>query len=337
MSVSPPGDGLGVVSPMPIGSGAIVVHECLSRMLPGYRVVPYNPWWTLFPPALRRFRPGRARVVHTAADYAALLAPPGVPLVATFHNYVLDPFMRAYSSRAQRLHYRTDLRWFTRRGLARAALVTAVSAFTAERVRTDLGFRGAIEVIPNGVDTTRFSPVEAPAERETLRVLVAGNPTRRKGFHWLPAIASRLDANVELWCATGLAGHPAQLAHPRVRLLGSRPHDAMPALYREVDALLLPGVREGMSLAALEAMASGLPLVASDAHSMPELIRDGEGGYLCPLGDTGAFAERINALARAPAERRRMGRNNRAAALERHTLERMAGAYGDVFERVSRT
>ena len=323
-----------IVSPMPLGSGAIVVHRLLAQAIAGYRVVPYNPWWTLVPPALRRFRPSRARLVHTAADYGALLAPAGVPLVATFHNYVLDPGLRRYSSWAQALHYRTDLRWYTRRSLRRAAVVTAVSTATAELVREDLGFGGEIVVIPNGVDATRFSPAPQAQERDTVRVLFAGNPSQRKGFQWLPDIAQRLDPNVELWCATGLAGSRASQAHPRLRMLGPQPHGRMPDLYRSVDILLLPSVREGMSLAALEAMASGLPLVATDVGSMPELVADGEGGYLCPLGDGAAFAERINLLARAPGERRRMGQRNRERTLAMFTEERMVQGYRDAFARV---
>ena len=58
-----------------------------------------------------------------------------------------------------------------------------------------------------------------------------------------------------------------------------KPYDAMPALYRDVDMLLYPTVREGFGLSVAEAMASGLPVVATDCSSIPELMEDGKGGF----------------------------------------------------------
>jgi len=325
-----PTDPPAIASPMPTGSGAIVVHRRLERYIPGYRVEPYDPRWSMFPPAMRRLRPTAARLVHTAVDHAALLTPPGVPLVATFHNYMLDPFMRGYSTMAQRLHYATDLRWLTRQGARRATVVTAVSDFTAELVRSDLGFRDEIRVIPNGVDPVLFAPPPSREGREHVAVWVVGNPTRRKGHHWLGAIAERLAPGVTIWCTSDSVP-----PHPRIRAAAPRPHAEMPALYGSADIVLLPGVREGLCLAALEAMASGLPVVASDCSSMPELVVEGQGGHLCPIGDTRSFAQRINALAAAPSDRERMGRFNRARVLAGFTEDRMVTAYRALFAEIA--
>ncbi|ANX03469.1 hypothetical protein PG2T_04195 [Immundisolibacter cernigliae] len=262
------------------------------------------------------------------------MCPRRTPLVITFHNYVLDRVMRRYSSAVQRLHYATDLRLYTRMALRRAAAVTAVSNFTARLVREDLRFAGPIEVIPNGVDVGRFRPGDAPPQDGPLRVLFSGNLTRRKGADLLPEIARLAGPDVQIHYTTGARagiGDPRWAGlHPQGRV----PHDQMPTLYRRFDALLLPTVREGMSLALLEAMASGLVVVASDAASNPELIEPRAGGLLCPVGEPEAYADALRTLAADRERVRRMGQHNRQVVESRYTLERMVAGYLAVFERV---
>jgi glycosyltransferase involved in cell wall biosynthesis len=108
----------------------------------------------------------------------------------------------------------------------------------------------------------------------------------------------------------------------------------MPQIYQQADILLFPTVREGFGLAAAEAMACGLPVVATNCSSLPELIDNGKGGFLCPIGDVEAFAEKINFLAENPELRREMGEYNRAKVEKMFTLNRMVGEYQQLFEEV---
>ena len=89
-----------------------------------------------------------------------------------------------------------------------------------------------------------------------------------------------------------------------------------------------------VGLAAAEAMSCGLPVVASNCSSLPELIDDGKGGFLCPVGDVEAFAEKINLLADSPKLRHEMGEYNRSKVEELFTVERMVNEYKDLFEQV---
>jgi glycosyltransferase involved in cell wall biosynthesis len=323
-----------VAAIVPEGSGAIVVHRSLARALPSYEVTGYNPWATLLlPPLLYRYRPARrVRAVHTSADHGLFFARTGIPLLLTFHNYVLDPFMRAYSSPLQNLHYRTDLRYFIRHSLRLASAVSAVSHATADLVRRDLGYEGNIDVIANGVDEVRFRP--RPRRNDgPVRVLFSGNLTRRKGAQWLEAIGKRLPSSVQLFCATGLGTRTMRLPQ-EVRRVGSVPHGRMPELYTSMDMLLMPTVREGLSLSVLEAMACGLPIVATNISSLPEQVHQGLGGLLCPLGDADAFAVAIKELAADPARRRQMGEYNRARIEQAFTLRTMAHGYAEWLDRV---
>jgi L-malate glycosyltransferase len=320
-----------VVSPLATGNGAFVVHRMLEQEIPGYSVSMYNPWLTLFPPALYFVGRGLpAEIIHTTADYALFACRRNVPLVVTFQNYVLDPFMAGYSSVLQRLHYRSDLRWFTRRSVKVADAITAGSRFTAELARRDLRIKSDIQVIYNGVDEVYFSP-GAEKQGGTIKVLFSGNLTRRKGAQWLVSIADRIGDGIEILYTAGLRTKRSLPENRRLRCVGNVKFEDMPKLYREVDILLLPTVREGLSLAVLEGMACGLPVVATNISSLPELIDDGNGGFLCALGDVQGFAEKIDLLAESRWLRKQMGEYNRARVEAQFTLKRMVAGYESLF------
>jgi len=90
-------------------------------------------------------------------------------------------------------------------------------------------------------------------------------------------------------------------------------------------------VREGFGLGVAEAMACGLPVVATDCSFFPHLVEHGRGGFLCPAGDCRAFAEAVNLLASSPSLRAEMGAFNRARIEESFTLDRMVRSYAELF------
>lgn len=321
-----------ISSPVARGSGACVVHDLLAQNLPEYTLAAFNPWLTLFPPLLRRCADRRAQLVHAPLDYGAWCAVPGKPLVATAHGFALDAAARRHASPLQALHYATDLRWHTLASLRRATVVTAVSHHLAGRLRDVLGHTGPVRVIHNGVDVRRFAPrVAGPGASRRLRVLYVGGAARHKGADLVPAIRDRLEPGIEIAWAAGARGTGGAVPAGIVPLGGVR-HGDMPTLYREADLLLAPSRREGFGMAIAEAMACGLPVVASDCSAIPELVVHGRGGWLCPVDDVEAFAAAVNRLAAEPALRRDMGAFNRARVEAQFTLERMLQAYRGVFE-----
>jgi L-malate glycosyltransferase len=321
-----------IASPMCWGNGAYVIHKELEHALPGYRILPYHPNWSLFPvclPLAARIK--QASLVHTTPDYAIFFTRQDIPLVVTFHNYVLDPFMKPYSSWLQRIHYATMLRRFTTMAVQKAQAVTAVSRFTADIVRRDLGYEDPLPVIYDGVDTGRFQPARRAHAKNDVRVLFSGNLTLRKGAQWLAPIARRLHPNIRIFYTTGLRTKSRLPSGPNLIPIGRVPHGEMHSRYQQMDILLMPTVREGFGMAVLEAMACGLPVVASDCSSIPELLDDGKGGFLCPVGDSGAFADRINMLAQSEKLRHKMGAYNREKAVRQFALEKMLAAYQRLF------
>jgi len=327
-----PALGREVVSPVVTGSGVMVVHRVLEAHLADYRVEPLSPYWGVVPPLLGMRRREAGGITHSLPDLGARVAHPDSALVATFHNYYLDPEALAAASPAQRVFYATVMAPAVRASLRRARWLTAVSRFTADLVVRHHAPGERLVVIRNGVDTSAFSPAEE-AREGGVRILFAGNPTRRKGAEHLAALARALPDGVTLQYTAGLRGYgtgrPAQsgnlIAVPR------RGHTEMPGLYRQADILFFPTRREGLSLVTLEAMACGLPVVATRCSSMPELVDHGKGGFLFDLGDRPQMLGYLERLTADPVLRAEMGAYNREKVLAEFTLERMLEGYRQVF------
>lgn len=322
------------MSPMPGGNGAYVLHKLLEKHIAGYQVREYHPRWEYFPFAFPLFfRKESPCLIHTTPDHGCLFSRRGIPLVVTVHHLVLDDFMKPYSSLIQRIHYKTDLLFFTRRTIQQADAVTAVSRYTAGMVKNLIGYKGNVRVIYNGIDTQRFVPVKRETG-STIRVLFSGNLSLRKGANLLPDIAERLPAGIDIVYTRGLRGGMSLPASNNLKSLGNIAFESMPGIYQSADILLFPTVREGFGLAAAEAMACGLPVVATDCSSLPELIDEAKGGFLCPLGDVDSFVEKIQLLAENPGLRREMGAYNRAKVEQQFTLEQMVSQYQALFEEL---
>ncbi len=202
----------------------------------------------------------------------------------------------------------------------------AEDAATARRLGLCRG--GVIEAIGNGSDPGRFHPAQDDAARAALRrelglagarvaIICVGRLVAEKGHPEL--FAAMRDVDAELWVVgerldSDHAGsiHAAIAAverdptlATRIRLLGYR--QDVPALLRAADVFVLPSHREGMPRSIIEAMLSGLPVVATDIRGSREEVVDGETGKLVPVGDPAALAAALNAFALDPELRRRSG------------------------------
>lgn len=322
-----------VASAVAAGSGAHVIHSLLQEHIPAYTLYSYNAYRSLFPPLIYPLcRSSKADLIHTVADYGIFSHDKNVPLVSTFHSYFFDKEMRAYSSPLQNIHYATDLKWFVQLLLAKAKKVTAVSHFIADKVSGEMNYEADIRVIHNGVDTDKFFPLKKNENKKHIKVLFVGNLTRRKGADLLPAIAAGLKPGVHIQYTAGFRRKTLFEDRDNLTNLGRINYGAMPSLYQSADILLFPTVREGFGLAAAEAMASGLPVVSSDCSSLPELVDEGKGGFLCPVGNVKLLAEKINILAESSKLRREMGEYNRDKIERCFTLKKMIRAYQNLFE-----
>ncbi len=118
----------------------------------------------------------------------------------------------------------------------------------------------------------------------------------------------------------------------RVMFLGWRKD--MPAVFRRWDIYVQPSLMEAFGLAALEAMACGLPVVGTAAGGLPELIVDGETGLLVPPRDSGALAQAIRRLLQNPTEACAMGAAGRARAVKYFSVERMVAEVQKIYDEL---
>jgi sugar transferase (PEP-CTERM/EpsH1 system associated) len=213
----------------------------------------------------------------------------------------------------------------------------------------DIGISGhKVMSICNGVDTERFSPGGRQAARAALGIgpesIVIGTVGRLdpvKDHVGLLQAFSQLAADPRaLLVIVGDGPTRATLAATaaglglggRVRLLGER--DDVPAVLTGFDIFVLSSIAEGMSNAILEAMATGLPVVATRVGGNPELVADGSSGFLVEPGSPAALADALRRYLGDPGLLARHGRAARELAQAEFSLERMVGEYGQLYGRL---
>jgi len=174
---------------------------------------------------------------------------------------------------------------------------------------------------PYGVDLSLFSdggrPSPFPARERGLRVLHVGGVAPRKGVHYLlEAVARVPEATLTLvgGISPGMATHVRR--YGRVRAIGGVPGRHLPRWYREADVFCLLSIEEGLALVLLQAMAMGLPVIATPNTGAEDLIEDGVHGFIVPIRDSEAVARRLQQLADAPELRWQMGSRARARVAE---------------------
>jgi phosphatidyl-myo-inositol dimannoside synthase len=207
----------------------------------------------------------------------------------------------------------------------RASTVTAISAeqvLLAHRTIPDL----PLVTIPNGVETELFAPASDEAKRPFTIICVARLIERKGQHHLLRALAE-----LRLTCAqpvrlilVGTGDAEAQLREladslqvaDAVTFKGFVSREQMPPLYREADVFVLPSQQEGMSIALLEAMASGLPVIVTDTGGTAELVTQGQNGEIVPWGEVPALTRALHNLLTTESARRQMGAESRRRALQ---------------------
>lgn len=242
---------------------------------------------------------------------------------------------------------------FICRQLARATTaVTAVSKEAADAYAEETGIpRRRFDVLTLGVDTEQFHPAQrarsTPGNRNPVvfGCVARLNPIKAHDV-LLRAVAQLRDRDGAPGIELRLIGDgPARpmleaLARElaigeRVQFLGTR-HD-LPDLLRELDVFVLPSHREARPVSVMEAMATGLPTLATRVGSVPELVENGRAGLLVEPGDASALAVAIHRLAADAPLRRQLGQAAREIAAREFSIDQMVRQYADFYRRVART
>jgi glycosyltransferase involved in cell wall biosynthesis len=223
---------------------------------------------------------------------------------------------------------------------AKRAFVRSTTAFlvpgraSADYVRS-LGVGDErIVVGPNAVDASLFAQGRVDRSgRSGCTFLYVGRLDREKGLDVLFRALDGVPAELVVVGQGDDEGRLRSLAPDRVRFTGPLERDALPAVYAEADAFVLPSLSEPWGMVLLEAAAAGLPLVATEAAGAAwEAIEDGENGVRVPAGDVTALADALRRLAADPALRQRMGARS-AEIVQRFTPEAWAAATAEAARR----
>jgi N-acetyl-alpha-D-glucosaminyl L-malate synthase BshA len=222
------------------------------------------------------------------------------------------------------------------RGLA---AITTVSHDHARLARHLFALSEPPLVIPNFIDITRFKPTQSP-HRDRPRIVHVSNFRRVKDprslAHVFLAVRERIDA--ELW----LVGDGPSLPVLREMLSEARAEDAVrffgattdvATILREADLLLMTSVVESFCVAAAEAMACGIPVVATRVGGLGELVGDGASGRLFRVGAHAEAADAVAELLAHPSLRRRVGSAARRHAA-RFASERIVPRYESLYRNL---
>jgi glycosyltransferase involved in cell wall biosynthesis len=273
----------------------------------------------------RRLAQGPVDAIFIHTQVASLLStsimrstPTVVSLDATPKNF--DDIGFAYRhSRSGRL-----TEWakaaINRRAFAAASRLVTWSRLASDSLVADYQVAaGKIQVIPPGVDLGLFRPGERTNGAGPVRILFVGGDFVRKGGPELLTAMRALPPNVELDVVTGsdVVGIPRDITCRVHRGLTPRAAELID-LYRRADIFALPSRGDCLPQVLAEAAAAGLPLVATPTGAVAEIVRDGENGFLVPVGSAAELASALRRLVDNPTLRRRMGSEGIALAEREH-------------------
>ncbi len=260
-------------------------------------------------------RSSRADLLHVhgfkANLYGYLATRFGVPVVATNHRFDTGPQNR-----------------FDKPTLRRMAAVYAVSDEARDSLREHYGVPAI--TIPNGVDPRAFTGVAATLDLPGPIVGMVARLAAEKAPGDFLAVAAQIPQATFVVVGDGpLRRELEAAAGPNVHFLGFR--DDMAGVYASLDVLVQPSLREGMPMTILEAMAAGVPVVATRVGAAADVIDNGRTGMLVPARDVPAMTAAVRSLLR---DDHGIGQAARDEVARHYTVDVMAGRYAQAYRQV---
>ena len=201
-----------------------------------------------------------------------------------------------------------------------------------------------IHVIPNGVDLDSFTNGHARCPANEVRILFVSRLIRRKGLQFLidaiPQIAQAATYPFIIKVVgdgpdkDGFVAQAEELGVSNyLRFVGYVDHGKLPEYYLDADVFILPSLAEGMPNVVLEAIGSGLPVVATRVAGSEDLVRDGDNGFLVEPRDVNALAQAVIALINQRGLREKMGLRSKQIA-RGYSWEFVADSYARLYEQM---
>lgn len=204
--------------------------------------------------------------------------------------------------------------------------------------------KNTIGVIPNGVDVDLFKPAERRIQAEKFEILCVSRITPRKGIRFLIKALEKFIVEHPYVHLTIIGdGNERESLENLVRGLGLGhsvtfrglvPHNQLPQEYAKADVFVLPSLNEGMSNTMLEAIASGLPIIATQTGGSDELVKNGVNGLIVKMQDSDDLAQKLSMLVEQEQLRLNMGRLSRELAMTM-SWESVAKQYTQLYREIA--
>lgn len=284
----------------------------------------------------------RPQILHVQAPFGQCVTTWLVSMVPRTWKIVITVHGEVF------LYYQYGKGWFSR-CIAKADAVVAVSHEVACQIGRSFPNAIGACTIYNGLEESWFSSSAKPGHESPPFVLYCGRFTQEKGVDillqaWSAFARHQGSCGVHLWLVgDGPERHSLEKmacelgVQDSVRFLGAvQDMEQLKRLYRGALALVLPSRSEGLGNVLLEAGACGTVCIGSSVGGIPEVIADGETGFLFPPGDVDALARTIAHVLEMPeTERRQMGERARQRIREHFSLERVVEQYIELYQRIA--
>ena len=312
----------------------IIVHEVEPTQYPPLRYPPYAMALAVKMASIARLAGLDLLHVHYAIPHALsaflareMIAPEKLKTVCTLHGTDVT-LVGADPSYKRLVHFLLET----------CDAVTAVSDWLAETSRDLFGLEREIATIHNFVDTDEYKRIgERAGGAPTIVHISNFRPIKRAtdAIEVFRRVRDKMSARL-IMVGDGPDREKA-IACAETLGIGSDVDfvgviQSVVDILSAADVFLLPSQMESFGLAALEAMACEIPVVAADVGGLSEVIENGKSGYLLPLGDVDCMAARVVEILQDRYQRTRMGKRGRAIALEKFSPQTALKSYMDVYD-----
>ncbi|MEN9715308.1 MAG: hypothetical protein RJA35_775 [Actinomycetota bacterium] len=323
----------------------MTVHRLLSFKLPQHETLRWQWPFSIGSEADKIFAQIKPDVVHIQSHLimgrfiVRSARKAGIRIVAT--NHIMPENLINYSVIIPKFLKPAAMRWAWRdagRFFRKVDAVTTPTRRAAELLQEATGLTDVL-AISCGIDASRFKNATPPTNHPP-RILFLGRLDYEKHIHnLLKAVAKlprELGVQVDLVGKGGEQAYLEELAsqlgiRESVNFYGHITEEDLPKAYERATVFAMPSIAELQSIATMEAMASGRPVVAADAMALPHLVHDGDNGYLFPPDDVDAFADRLKRVLTADeAELERLSENS-LHLIKSHDIQRTLAIFEKLY------
>lgn len=212
----------------------------------------------------------------------------------------------------------------------RADKIQAISTFLAKWAK-EMGYRGEVEVIPNGVNAKKFENLNPKASGSEIILITTSRLVEKNGVGDVIEALEYLPESVR-FKILGVGPLDKELREKvrkiglqnRVDFLGFVPQSEIPKHLHEADIFVRPSLSEGMGNSFIEAMAAGLPVIATPVGGITDFLKDGETGLFCKVGDPKSIAEKVMEYVNNPELKKRIVNNAKEMVAQKYDWDLIA-------------